>query len=199
MSKYILPYDGKVKLTSGFGHRVLNGKDDYHFGIDLVGLNSKIIYSPCEGFIEMSNIVTDKTNKTWEWGNYIRIKADSETDVYLCHLSERFVEKGDYVLQGQPIGYEGDTGYAFGQHLHLEFRKNGKSFDPCELLGIKNKEGIYEGNVEKINDWSIDAIIWAIKYGILKGYSETEPDYKLDKPVTREEMITFLYRLYKLL
>lgn len=195
MSKFILPYNGKVKLTSPFGPRILNGVHENHSGIDLVGLESKCILSPCDGIVGSSTIILDKNNRTWEWGNYIRIDCDN-ISIFLCHLSERLVNIGQKVWQGQPIGFEGCTGYCFGNHLHLEFRTNNRSFDPSELLGIDNKVGEYKnGSSELGHDWSRKAIEWAIKTGIIKGYNPDKPDYKLEEYITREEAIVLLYRL----
>ena len=55
-------------------------------------------------------------------------------------------------------------------------------------------------NINKDNtpdDWATDAIIYAVKNGIL--YGDDNGDYKLHKTCTRQEMLVFLYRLYKVL
>lgn len=71
--KMNLPYQsGKVTLTSHFGWRTLNGQRDYHKGVDLSGTD-KTLVAPCDGVIGSSTIITDKSNLTWQWGNYIRI------------------------------------------------------------------------------------------------------------------------------
>lgn len=198
MNKLLLPYNGKVKVESRYGYRVLNGETNWHNGIDLVGMDSKIIISPCDGVVRSSTIITDKTNKTWEWGNYIRIDCE-DVSVFLCHLSERYVNVGDTVKTGQPIGKEGNTGYSFGSHCHFETRRSGTPFDPTTLLHIYNGYGIVENEKILGHDWSEKSIKWAIENGILKGYSDKEDDYKLNDNVTREEMIVFLHRLYNLI
>ena len=198
MGELKLPYYGRVEFESPYGYRQLNGKTVWHNGIDLVGLDSKLILSPCNGVVKSSTIIEDKNNKTWEWGNYVRIDY-KDISIFLCHMDERFVEVGQHVEEGQPIGYEGNTGYSFGSHCHFEVRKNGTPFNPCTLLGIYNGYGIY--NNEKpiaCNEWSRNAVEWAIKNEILKGYSNTETDYKLDKQITREEAIVLIYRAMNL-
>lgn len=202
MKPLILPYEGKVEFESPYGYRKLNGETVWHNGIDLVGLDSKLIISPCDGVVKTSTIVTDTNNKTWEWGNYVRIDYE-DISVFLCHMSERFVSKGDIVSQGMLIGIEGNTGYSFGSHCHFEVRKNTSNIiNPCELLGIPNHYGIYENYVDNDpvgHDWSEKEIQWAIENKILRGYSETEADYKLEQNITREEAIVLLYRLFKLI
>jgi murein DD-endopeptidase MepM/ murein hydrolase activator NlpD len=41
---------------------------------------------------------------------------------------------GDYVTQGQIIGFSGNTGFSTGPHLHLEFRRDGVPIDPLTML-----------------------------------------------------------------
>ena len=200
MKEYILPYNGKVEFESRYGYRELNENTDWHNGIDLVGLDSKILIAPCDGIVKSSTIITDKNNKTWEWGNYIRIDHN-DISIYLCHMAQRFLNVGDIVFQGQPIGVEGNTGYSFGSHCHFECRRNNIIFNPCDLLDIYNGYAILE-NTQEIkygHEWSEDAIKWAIKNNIIKGYSDDKEDYGLEQNITREEMLVILYRFYKLL
>ncbi len=200
MKEFILPYEGRVELESRYGYRVLNGKTEWHNGIDLVGLDSKTIIAPCDGKIESSTMITDHSNKTWEWGNYVKIKHN-DIEIFLCHMSERLVDKNDIVYQGQPIGIEGNTGYSFGSHCHFECRRNGSPFNPCDLLNIYNGYGVYENEPEEVklgHDWSNDAIKWAIKNELIKGYTSGKDDYRLEQNITREEMIVILYRFYKI-
>ena len=43
---------------------------------------------------------------------------------------------GQYVEQGQIIGYVGSTGYSYGNHLHFEVYYNNVRVDPDPYLGI---------------------------------------------------------------
>ena len=134
-----LPYrSGTVKVTSPYGWRTLYGSRAYHNGVDLVG-SDKTIVSPVDGVVGNSMIVTDESNRTWEWGNYVRIDASGGVSVYLCHMSQRLVKTGDRVKAGDVIGIEGNTGYSFGSHCHFEVRVNGVSVNPCPYLGIENR------------------------------------------------------------
>lgn len=62
------------------------------------------------------------------YGNYIVIQHKGYETLY-GHLSQRYVEVGDYVERGNLIGTVGATGKATGCHLHFETR------------GIKNPLG----------------------------------------------------------
>ncbi len=149
---------GKFRLTSPYGNRVLNGAKQFHSGIDIVGEGTKVVCSVCDGTVLSSQIITDKQNRTWEWGNYVSIQAGDGTVHYYCHLESRAVKKGDKVKKGQKIGIMGNTGYSFGAHTHFEVRRNNKAINAAEYLGIPNKVGQY--NVRTINaEMYIDKII----------------------------------------
>lgn len=134
------------RVTSPYGERVLNGKKDFHAGIDLVGIGSGEVCAVAAGKVVVSQIVTDKSNKTWEWGNYICVYGDDGRYYYYCHLASRNVAVGARVGKGQTIGIMGNTGYSFGAHLHLEVRESDgrTTVNPADVLGIKNAVGVYE-------------------------------------------------------
>lgn len=50
------------------------------------------------------------------------------------HLHEMFVEQGDEVSRGRPIGTVGSTGRSTGPHLHFGIRWQGERVDPALLL-----------------------------------------------------------------
>ncbi len=147
--KLYLPYKTDAELVSRFGYRTLNGKREYHNGIDLCGRGSKIIVAPANGVIGNSTMITDKSNRTWEWGNYVRLDCDNGLQVFMCHMECRAVKTGQRVKVGDVIGIEGYTGYCVpanvnGRHCHFEVRKNGVSVDPTPYLGIKNEGAILD-------------------------------------------------------
>ena len=45
-------------------------------------------------------------------------------------MSKRAVKVGDYVKQGEVIGYVGSTGLASGPHVCYRFWKNNRQVDP---------------------------------------------------------------------
>lgn len=142
----ISPYIGTFRVSQPF---VLGT----HNGIDLVGVDSKDLLSICRGYIGTSTMITDKSNKTWEWGNYVKLVADKDPDIpdgtliYYCHLSARSVKKGDRVEKGVKLGVEGNTGYSFGSHCHLEIRNSSNrataEINTPIITGIKNVRGSY--------------------------------------------------------
>jgi len=63
-------------------------------------------------------------------GNYVKVRHNSTYTTQYLHMSRRAVKKGDFVRQGETIGYVGSTGLATGPHVCYRFWKNGKQVDP---------------------------------------------------------------------
>lgn len=132
-------YQGEYDITSPFGPRTLeNGDKRIHKGIDCVGKDNKYIVVPTNGKIVSSQIITNKANPTWEWGNYVKMDDLNGYHLFFCHLNKRLVTAGQIVKKGQVIGVEGQTGYSFGSHLHFEVRRKSDnvSIDPIEYQKI---------------------------------------------------------------
>ena len=56
------------------------------------------------------------------FGTYLIIQHNNSTQTLYAHNSRNVVRKGQYVKQGQVIGYVGSTGRSTGAHLHFEVR-----------------------------------------------------------------------------
>lgn len=56
------------------------------------------------------------------YGNYIVIRHNNGTQTLYSHNSSNIVYSGQYVVQGQVIGYVGSTGKSTGAHVHFEVR-----------------------------------------------------------------------------
>lgn len=64
------------------------------------------------------------------YGNYVMIDHGNGYMTVYGHASELACSTGDYVSQGDVIGYIGSTGNSTGPHLHFEIRLNGDYQDP---------------------------------------------------------------------
>ncbi len=143
--KLNLPYrSGTVRVSSAYGMRTLNGVQEMHKGVDLVG-SDKTIIAPCDGWIGWAGYANDKAQggHTHEWGNYVRLETSDGYKIYLCHMDSVSVRAYTRVKTGDVLGREGSTGKSTGSHCHFEVRKDGKSLDPTALLGIANRVGSY--------------------------------------------------------
>lgn len=202
-----VPYKSSFRVTSPYGMRIdpISGGGTWHGGIDLVGEgDDKTVVSTSQGVVVQSQIITDRADLTWEWGNYVAVLADNGYVIYYCHLSRRLVKVGDAVKVGTPLGIEGSSGRSTGSHLHFEVRKNGTQTDPSVYIGIGNTEGytfIPDVTAAKTDStpstWATEGIKWATENRILLGNSEG--DLMLRSPCTREEVAVMLYRMYMLI
>lgn len=63
-------------------------------------------------------------------GNYVKIRHNSIYETQYLHMRSRNVKVGEYVRQGDVIGWIGMTGNTSGPHVCYRFWKHGKEVDP---------------------------------------------------------------------
>ncbi|TXD49787.1 M23 family metallopeptidase [Polaribacter sp. IC073] len=63
-------------------------------------------------------------------GNYVKIKHNGTYSTQYLHMKKRKVKRGQYVKQGDVIGWVGMTGNTGGPHVCYRFWKHGKQVDP---------------------------------------------------------------------
>ncbi|NRR89983.1 peptidoglycan DD-metalloendopeptidase family protein [Winogradskyella undariae] len=63
-------------------------------------------------------------------GKFVKIRHNATYSTQYLHMRNQNVKKGEYVKQGDIIGYVGMTGNTGGPHVCYRFWKNGKQVDP---------------------------------------------------------------------
>lgn len=63
-------------------------------------------------------------------GNYVKIQHNNTYATQYLHMKRRKVKVGQYVKQGDVIGWVGMTGNTSGPHVCYRFWKNGRQVDP---------------------------------------------------------------------
>lgn len=63
-------------------------------------------------------------------GKYVKIRHNSTYSTQYLHMKNRNVKVGDFVKQGDVIGWVGMTGNTGGPHVCYRFWKNGRQVDP---------------------------------------------------------------------
>lgn len=116
-------------LSSPFGKRSdpFNKKSAAHKGVDLASNKGNKIKTMAKG-----KVVRAEWNGGY--GNYVEIDHGNGFKTKYAHLNKSYVEKGQYVQQGEPIGEVGSTGRSTGPHLHYEVLFNGTPVDPMTFI-----------------------------------------------------------------
>ena len=119
------PFIGKtVTISSRFGWRLdpVTGIKSFHGGIDIPMAAGSPINATMGGTVTTGYDAAG-------FGNYVVITSGNRTTLY-GHCSSLLVSKEQVVTQGQEIARVGNTGKSTGDHLHLEFKKDGKPLNP---------------------------------------------------------------------
>lgn len=124
---FIWPAIGPI--TTPFGVPGNDWVGGYHMGIDIGAPYGSPIVAAAAGTVEEAN-----GDDSHGYGNHVLISHGFGYETMYGHMSRIVAKKGEKVKQGQLIGYVGDSGYAFGPHLHFEVRHNGVKINPQPLL-----------------------------------------------------------------
>ncbi len=125
---WIWPTKSPYSVSSGFGYRW----GFLHDGNDIIGPGyGSPIYAANNGTVTESGY-------RWPDGNHIVINHHNGIYTIYAHLAKMYATKGDVVEAGQVIGTMGQTGNAYGTHLHFGAFKGypyrgGSAFDSLQL------------------------------------------------------------------
>ena len=75
--------------------------------------------------------VTESTRKGGN-GKYVKIRHNGTYSTQYLHMKKQKVRRGDYVRQGDVIGWVGMTGNTSGPHVCYRFWRNGRQVDPLK-------------------------------------------------------------------
>ncbi len=143
------PISGFFYVSAGYksNDAVHKGR---HNGIDIAGggIAGQPIRAAADGYVTLVfNGCTHNYKKSGNccgngYGNYctvnhgtLNINGSSANYVaYYAHASKIIVSNGQYVKQGQVLGYVGTTGWSTGYHLHFGMLKNGGWINPYPLF-----------------------------------------------------------------
>jgi murein DD-endopeptidase MepM/ murein hydrolase activator NlpD len=120
----IWPVDGV--LSSTFGPRW----GSVHEGIDISAPGGTPIKAAASGTV----ILMQSESESGGYGNYTCVDHGGGLSTCYAHQSEFGTSEGASVSQGDVIGYVGNTGHSFGDHLHFEVRIDGVAQDPLGYL-----------------------------------------------------------------
>jgi LysM repeat protein len=124
----VRPASSKVRNVSGpnysgyyaaplAGYRRTQGLHGYN-GVDLGSYVGAPITAAAAGDV----IIARKSGYNGGYGNYVVIQHGNGTQTLYAHMLSTGVSAGQRVVQGQIVGYLGNTGKSTGPHLHFEVR-----------------------------------------------------------------------------
>ena len=108
-------------------HPVLKIRRPHH-GVDYAAATGTPIHSIGDGRVIF-------IGRKGGYGKRVEIKHNGIYTTGYAHMSRfaKGLKKGDFVKQGQVIGYVGMTGTATGPHLDFRVYKNGSPIDPLKM------------------------------------------------------------------
>jgi murein DD-endopeptidase MepM/ murein hydrolase activator NlpD len=148
----ILPiYEGSVSGYYGSLYTNKEGQPYAHEGLDIPKPVGTPVYAAYDGIVAWSD------NEPATYGNYIRTyHPELSVCFFYGHLSERLVETGNSIKQGQLIGKSGNTGNSTGPHIHFEVR-------------LMNANGTYRTGVSAKSNARVDPIAFVEGWKVIGG------------------------------
>jgi murein DD-endopeptidase MepM/ murein hydrolase activator NlpD len=113
-SGWVLP-TSNYRISVWFGEAGPYWSSGYHTGIDFATAYGTPVVAVADASVVQVG---------WDgaYGNQVRIQLENGDQVWYSHLSAFDVSTGQQVAKGAVLGRVGETGNAYGAHLHLEYR-----------------------------------------------------------------------------
>jgi len=119
---FIWPVSGPISSYFGPSHPL---------GIDIDQFNSPgaPIHAAAAGIVTFAG-----GDPCCSYGLYVVVNHQNGFETLYAHMASIAVSQGEYVDQGEVIGYVGITGRSTGYHLHFELHRNGAIVNPLDYL-----------------------------------------------------------------
>lgn len=124
------PIAAEYETTAAFGtRRSYNGGPyaSYHAGQDFGAPVGITVTAPADAVVALTEPLNVR-------GNAILLDHGRGIFTGYWHLDQSFVQTGQAVTAGEPIGVVGNTGLSTGAHLHWELRIYGIAVDPMQFM-----------------------------------------------------------------
>lgn len=122
------------RFERGFGLTRRLRKDLPHNGVDIAAAAGTPVRAVARGLV----VYSDTGLKGY--GNCVMILHDGGVISLYAHNRSATVQAGQWVERGEQIALVGQTGYAWGPHLHFELRDHGQLRDPLRSFVGKDSD-----------------------------------------------------------
>jgi murein DD-endopeptidase MepM/ murein hydrolase activator NlpD len=133
-----------VRITQYFGKTVAARRlytSGTHGGIDLAASIGTPVMAALSGVVTDTEPIKSKSG--CQYGKFVLLKHPNGLSTIYGHLSVVSVQPGQAVIEGDVIGYSGNTGYATGPHLHFGvYATAGVRVVDSSSVGSNNCRGI---------------------------------------------------------
>ena len=170
------------RVTKG-NNGITRGYSLLHRGVDIgwKGGENDYVLAHSDGkvvFLQKGQKHNTKAKGNASYGNCVKIKHDNGYYTLYAHLEYTSVRKGQRIVKGQSIGYIGQTGKAFGKHLHFEVRNtkdvriNPIKYIDSDLPNNSNKvTSLYQVYDNKNKAWLPNVKVGSSDYAGNKGHN----------------------------
>lgn len=112
--------DEVISNEYNVNHQALDIVSSSHTPSEIIALDSGIV----ENVVKNKEDTDHNTKGLDTYGNYVKIKQNNGKSALYAHMKYGSinVNVGDYIEKGAIIGTMGETGNAYGKHLHLEIK-----------------------------------------------------------------------------
>jgi murein DD-endopeptidase MepM/ murein hydrolase activator NlpD len=118
------------RISSSFGLRMhpIQQRWRRHTGVDYAAPEGTRVKATADGVVEFAGEQSG-------YGNVVELRHYGGFTTWYAHLSDfaKGLRRGSRVIQGDVIGFVGQTGWATGPHLHYEFRVNNQFRNPLTM------------------------------------------------------------------
>ena len=121
------PVLGHINSPYGYRDHPINGKHQFHGGLDIGAQSGDTIQAFAAGRVEY--VGEDKS-----YGLYLQLDHGNGIKSFYAHCKKICVKKGQEVALGEKIAEVGSSGSATGPHLHLELKYNKTHLDPTYYI-----------------------------------------------------------------
>ena len=136
------PFEKRDQFTINFANYT---KEEWHYPLPGARVTSPFGGERHHGGTDIKTFAGDTTRAAFPgevilsgpyfaYGNCVILRHANGLETLYSHHSCNLVKVGQWLQPGDPVGIEGRTGRATGDHLHFETRVKGQAFDSARIF-----------------------------------------------------------------